>query len=199
MKEYENDLYLKNIKYIAGTDEVGRGPLAGPVVAAAVIFDKDYENKLINDSKKLSSTKRNELYKIIKNDALSYSIISIDVETIDKLNIKEASKLAMKKSIESLDIKPEHVLVDYENIDIEIPQTSIVKGDEKSISIAAASILAKVSRDKYMIELSKKYNKYQFEKNMGYGTKYHRESIIKNGWTPEHRKSFNPVKSLLKK
>ena len=194
MYEYEDKL---NLELIAGTDEVGRGPLAGPVVAAAVILPKGYRNDLINDSKKLKAKTREELYKQIIEDAISYSITFIDVETIDKLNIKNASKKAMIDSINSLKVKPDHVLIDYEDLGIE-NSTSITKGDEKSISIAAASILAKVARDKYMEELDKKYPGYGFATNFGYGSAKHRKFIEQNGWTIEHRKTFNPVKTLIK-
>lgn len=181
MKSFENELYAQGVKYVAGTDEVGRGPLAGPVVTAAVIFAPDYENHLINDSKKLSKKQREQLFDVIRKDALAYSITYIDVETIDRINVKAASRLGMKKSIESLSIKPDHVLIDYERLDIDIPQTSIVKGDEKSISIAAASILAKVERDRYMEKLDQEFPIYGFASNAGYGSKKHRDAIEVRG------------------
>ena len=194
MYEYEKRL---NLEFVAGTDEVGRGSLAGPVVAASVILPKGYKNNLINDSKKVKSHVRENLYKQIIQDAISYSIAFIDVETIDKLNIKNASKKAMIDSINSLKVKPDHVLIDYEDLGID-DSTSITKGDEKSISIAAASILAKVARDKYMEKLDGKYPGYGFASNFGYGSAKHRKFIEENGWTVEHRKTFNPVKTLIK-
>lgn len=181
MKQFENELYASGKKYVAGTDEVGRGPLAGPVVTAAVIFDASYENPLINDSKKLTKKQREELFEVIKKDALSYSIIYIDVETIDSINVKAASRLGMKKAVEALDIKPDHVLIDYEKLEIDFPQTSITKGDEKSISIAAASILAKVERDRYMEKLDKEFPIYGFASNAGYGSQKHRDAIEAHG------------------
>lgn len=199
MKTYENELYAQGKKYIAGTDEVGRGPLAGPVVTAAVIFPASYENPLINDSKKLSKKQREELFEVIKREAIAFSIIYIDVKTIDEINVKAASRLGMKKAVEDLKVKPDHVLIDYEKLDIDIDQTSIVKGDEKSLSIAAASILAKVERDRHMEALDLDFPIYGWKDNAGYGSQKHRDAIVQHGWTKHHRKSFNPVKSLIAK
>lgn len=195
--EYESKYYEKGLTLIAGSDEAGRGPLAGPLVVAACILPKGYQHELINDSKKLTDKKRRMLYEIIKKDALAYHIEVIDIETIDKINIYQASKLGMKICLEKLSIKPEAALLDAMNLDMDYPVESIIKGDEKSLSIAAASILAKVYRDDLMIEYSKEYPQYQFDKNKGYGTKVHLEALDKYGITPLHRKTYEPVKSML--
>lgn len=195
--EYESKYYDKGLTLIAGSDEAGRGPLAGPLVVAACILPKGYQHELINDSKKLTDKKRRMLYETIKKDALAYHIEVIDIETIDKINIYQASKLGMKICLEKLSIKPEAALLDAMNLDMDYPVESIIKGDEKSLSIAAASILAKVYRDDLMIEYSKEYPQYQFDKNKGYGTKVHLEALDKYGITPIHRKTYEPVKSML--
>ncbi len=196
MKEmlfYENDLYNSGINYIAGIDEVGRGPLVGPVVAAAVILPKKFYDERINDSKKLSEKMRNELYEIICADAVSVGIGVVSNERIDKINIYEATKEAMREAVSNLGVKPEYLLIDAMKLDIDIPSLSIIKGDSKSQSIAAASIVAKVTRDKMMYELDKIYPMYDFANNKGYGTKKHIEAIQKYGIISEHRKSFKPV------
>ena len=195
--EYESKYYDKGLTLIAGSDEAGRGPLAGPLVVAACILPKGYQHELINDSKKLTDKKRRMLYETIKKEALAYHIEVIDIETIDKINIYQASKLGMKICLEKLSIKPEAALLDAMNLDMDYPVESIIKGDEKSLSIAAASILAKVYRDDLMIEYSKEYPQYQFDKNKGYGTKVHLEALDKYGITPLHRKTYEPVKSML--
>ena len=195
--EYESKYYEKGLTLFAGSDEAGRGPLAGPLVVAACILPKGYQHELINDSKKLTDKKRRMLYETIKKDALAYHIEVIDIETIDKINIYQASKLGMKICLEKLSIKPEAALLDAMNLDMDYPVESIIKGDEKSLSIAAASILAKVYRDDLMIEYSKEYPQYQFDKNKGYGTKVHLEALDKYGITPLHRKTYEPVKSML--
>ena len=195
--EYESKYYEKGLSLIAGSDEAGRGPLAGPLVVAACILPKGYQHELINDSKKLTDKKRRMLYETIKKDALAYHIEVIDIETIDKINIYQASILGMKICLEKLCIKPEAALLDAMNLDMDYPVESIIKGDEKSLSIAAASILAKVYRDDLMIEYSKEYPQYQFDKNKGYGTKVHLEALDKYGITPLHRKTYEPVKSML--
>ena len=199
MKEYENELYKKGIKYIAGVDEVGRGPLVGPVVTAAVILKEDYYDERINDSKKLTEKKREMLYDIIMENAVSVGIGISSEEVIDEINILEATKKAMKEAINNLSVKPEHVLIDAVKLDIDIPSTSIIKGDAKSQSIAAASIIAKVTRDRMMIELDKKHPEYDFIHNKGYGTKKHIEALYKYGALKEHRKTFEPVASIIKK
>ena len=193
MLDYEKDLYGKGINFIAGIDEVGRGPLVGPVVAAAVILPEGFYNKDINDSKKLSEKKRNELYEVIKNNAISIGIGIVSNKRIDEINIYEATKEAMKLAIDNLSVKPEYLLIDAMKLDVDIPSISIIKGDAKSESIAAASIIAKVTRDMMMYELDKKYPIYDFANNKGYGTKKHIEAIEKYGIISEHRKSFKPV------
>ena len=192
MKEYENELYNKGIELIAGVDEVGRGPLVGPVVCACVILPKDYYNEQINDSKKISEKKREKLYDTIIQNAISVGIGMSSEKVIDEINILEATKLAMKEAINNSKTKPEHVLIDAVKLDIDIPSTSIIKGDAKSQSIAAASIIAKVTRDRMMDELDKKHPEYLFKKNKGYGTKAHIEAIRKYGIIDEHRKTFAP-------
>ena len=193
MLNYENDLFNSGINYIAGIDEVGRGPLVGPVVAAAVILPKGFFDERINDSKKLSEKKRNELYQIISDEAISIGIGVISNERIDEINIYEATKEAMKEAVNNLNVLPDYLLIDAMKLDIDIPSLSIIKGDSKSQSIAAASIVAKVVRDNMMYELDKKYPMYGFANNKGYGTKKHMEAIQKYGIISEHRKSFKPV------
>ena len=178
MYKYEQELNNKNITLIAGIDEAGRGPLVGPVVAAAVILPFNYKNNEINDSKKLSEKKREELFDIINKDALSIGISIINNKIIDEINILNATKLAMKEAINNLNIKPEHILIDAVKLDIDIPSQSIIKGDAKSISIAAASIIAKVTRDRIMINLDKQFPEYGFKKHKGYPTKKHLENMV---------------------
>ena len=195
--EFEKKYYDLGLEYIAGSDEAGRGPLAGPLVVAACILPKGYENELINDSKKLTDKKRRALYEVIKKDALAYHIEVIDIEIIDKINIYQASKLGMKICLEKLKIKPQAALLDAMKLEMDYPVESIIKGDARSISIAAASILAKVYRDDLMIEYDKEYPGYDFKKNMGYGTKKHLEALDTLGITPIHRKTYEPVKTML--
>lgn len=189
----ERALLAKGVKYVAGVDEVGRGPLAGPVVCAAVIMPLD-EGLLVegvDDSKKLSAKKREALSEKIQSTALAYAIVEIDEKTIDEINILEATKLGMKKAIEGLKITPDTVLTDGNmKIDISLPQTSVVHGDALSYSIGAASIVAKVYRDKLMDEYAEKYPQYAFEKNKGYGTAAHIAGIKEYGLCPIHRKTF---------
>ena len=199
MKEFENELYNNEINFIAGIDEVGRGPLVGPVVTAAVILPKDFYDERINDSKKLTEKKRELLYDVIMENALSVGIGISSPEVIDEINILNATKKAMIEAINNLSIKPEHLLIDPVKLDIDIPQTSIIKGDAKSQSIASASIIAKVTRDRMMVELDKKYPMYDFKHNKGYGTKKHIEALYKYGPLKEHRKSFAPVSELTNK
>lgn len=196
MKEFENELYNNGINFIAGIDEVGRGPLVGPVVTAAVILPKDFYDERINDSKKLTEKKRELLYDVIMENALSVGIGISSPEVIDEINILNATKKAMVEAVNNLSIKPEHLLIDAVKLDIDIPQTSIIKGDAKSQSIASASIIAKVTRDRMMLELDKKYPMYDFKHNKGYGTKKHIEALYKYGPLKEHRKSFAPVSEL---
>ena len=198
MKEYENELYEKGINLVAGVDEVGRGPLIGSVVCACVILPKDYYNEDINDSKKITEKKREKLYDIIMENALGVGIGMSSEKVIDEINILQATKRAMKEAINNCTVKPEHVLIDAVKLDIDIPSTSIIKGDAKSQSIAAASIVAKVTRDRMMIELGKKYPEYELDKNKGYGTKKHIEAIYKYGLLAEHRKTFTPCNKITK-
>lgn len=199
MKEFETELYNNGINFIAGIDEVGRGPLVGPVVTAAVILPKDFYDERINDSKKLTEKKRELLYDVIMENALSVGIGMSSPEVIDEINILNATKKAMIEAVKNLSIKPEHLLIDAVKLDIDIPQTSIIKGDAKSESIAAASIIAKVTRDRMMVELDKKYPMYDFKHNKGYGTKKHIEALYEYGPIKEHRKSFAPVSELTSK
>ncbi len=198
MKDFENELYKKGINLIAGVDEVGRGPLVGPVVTAAVILPPDFYDERINDSKKLTEKKRELLYSVIYENAISIGIGMSSNEIIDEINILEATKKAMKEAINNLSIKPEHILIDAVKLDIDIPSTSIIKGDAKSQSIAAASIVAKVTRDRMMIELDKKHPEYDFKNNKGYGTKKHIDAIYKYGVLKEHRKTFAPISEIIK-
>ncbi len=189
---YENDAKLKGYKIVCGVDEAGRGPLAGPVCAAAVILPDNCEIEGLNDSKKLSEKKREALFDIIINKALSYSICYGTVEEIEKYNILNATFLAMNRSIESLSVKPDYCLIDGNRVpkEIKFPCETVVKGDLKSASIAAASILAKVTRDRLMVEYDKKYPNYGFSKHKGYGTKEHYFAIKNNGVCEIHRLSF---------
>ncbi len=195
---FERELYDKGIKLIAGVDEVGRGPLFGPVVAAAVILKKDYNLKGLTDSKKLTEKKRNEFYEILKKDAVAIGIGIIDEKKIDEVNIYEATKLAMKEAINNLKVKPEHILIDAMPLELDIPTTSIIKGDSKSESIAAASVIAKVTRDSMMYEMDKKYPLYGFGSHKGYPTKKHIEALKEYGVIKGYRRTFTPVKDLIK-
>lgn len=195
---YEGELHSKGIHLVAGIDEVGRGPLAGPVVCASVILPEDLDIFIgINDSKSLNHQKRVKFAELIKEKAVAFSIVEIDNKSIDKDNILESTKKGMIKSVKELAIKPQHLLIDALNIDIDMGQTSIVKGDQLSISIAAASILAKVHRDELMIRYHDIYPEFDFMNNMGYGTKAHLEGLRKYGYTPIHRQSFAPVQNAL--
>lgn len=194
MKRYEYTAYEQGNTYIAGVDEVGRGPLAGPVVAAAVILPRDFQLLGINDSKKLSEEQREQFSKYIKQEAISYHTSFIDNSIIDKINIYEASKQAMKEAIHNLDPYPDHALIDAVPLEgLNCTYEAIIKGDATSIHIAAASILAKVARDDWMKQLHETYPAYGFSSNMGYGTKQHLQALEKYGTTPYHRYSFSPV------
>lgn len=195
--EYERKLKEKGIKLIAGVDEVGRGPLVGPVVAACVILPDEFNLEGLTDSKKLSEKKRDFYFEEIKKQAVSYGIGIIDEKKIDEVNIYEATKLAMKEAINNCHIKPEHVLIDAMPLELGIPTTSIIKGDLKSITISAASVIAKVTRDRMLMELDEKYPMYEFKKNKGYPTKKHLEAIKEYGIIDEHRRSYGPVKEYL--
>lgn len=192
--KYESELYSKGIKYIAGVDEVGRGPLVGPVVTACVILPRDFVLEGLTDSKKLTEKKRNLFYDYIMDHAISVGIGIKSEKIIDEVNIYEATKLAMYEAIEKSTVRPEHVLIDAMKLDkLDIPSTSIIKGDAKSISIAAASVIAKVTRDRMLDELDLKYPMYGFKNNKGYPTKKHIEAIEQFGIIEEHRRTFGPV------
>jgi len=196
---YERELIQNGIKLIAGIDEVGRGPLVGPVVAACVILPLNYKLDGLTDSKKLSEKKREKFYDILNQEALAIGIGMVYQTEIDEINIYEATKVAMKKAVANLKIKPEHLLIDAMKLETDIPQTSIIKGDMKSLSIAAASVIAKVTRDRMMMELDLKYPMYDFKNNKGYPTKKHLAAIQEYGIIEEHRKSYGPVKEYLEK
>ena len=198
MKEFETELYNKGINFIAGIDEVGRGPLVGPVVTAAVILPKDFYDERINDSKKLTEKKRELLYDVIMENAISVGIGISSEDVIDEINILNATKRAMLEAVNNLSVKPEHLLIDAVKLNTDIPQTSIIKGDAKSESIAAASIIAKLTRDRMMVELDKIHPEYDFKHNKGYGTKKHIEAIRKYGIIKEHRKTFAPCDEYVK-
>lgn len=196
--KYEKELYSEGVELIAGVDEVGRGPLIGPVVAAAVILPKNYKLDGLTDSKKLTEKKRDMFYEIIKRDAIAIGIGIKDENIIDEVNIYEATKLAMKEAIDKLNVKPEHILIDAMPLELDIPTTSIIKGDMKSESIAAASVIAKVTRDSMMYELDKKYPEYGFGSHKGYPTKKHVEAIEKYGLIEGYRKTYAPIKDMVK-
>ncbi len=196
MWEIERELAKKGYRYIAGVDEAGRGPLAGPVYAAAVILPEDARLDGINDSKKLSEKNREELFEKITEIAISYAICAVDEKVIDEINILNATHKAMNGAVSMLCQKPDYVIIDGNSIKgMEIAHQTVVKGDSKSISIAAASILAKVARDRYITEMAEKYPFYGFEKHKGYGTKAHTDAILEHGVCPIHRKTF--LKKLL--
>ena len=196
MLAYEKECYARGIKLIAGVDEVGRGPLAGPVVAAAVILPKACKIPGLNDSKKIPKFKHKEIYEAVLQEAIAIGIGVKDNHVIDQVNIYEATKLAMMEAIGRLDPQPQHLLIDAMKLDLPISQTSIIKGDANSLSIAAASIVAKVTRDQMMEEFDKEYPGYDFAQNAGYGTANHLAGLDQLGVTPIHRRSFEPVKSI---
>ena len=189
--ELENEIYAEGFSLICGVDEAGRGPLAGPVYAAAVILPRDAVIEGLNDSKKLTEKQREALFDVITERALTYGIASASVEEIEKLNILNATFLAMNRAIDKLDPIPELALIDgNRSTGIAMPSRCVVKGDSRCADIAAASILAKVSRDRYMLTLAEKYPQYHFEQHKGYGTKLHYEALREYGPSPEHRPSF---------
>lgn len=198
MLKYEHELNEQGVKLIAGVDEVGRGPLCGPVVTCACILPVDYHLDGLNDSKKVSEKKREKLYEILIKDAISYSIGISSPKRIDEINILEATKEAMIKAISNLSVRPEHVLIDAVKLDLEIPNTSIIKGDANSASIAAASIIAKVTRDRMMYELDKKYPEYGYASHKGYPTKKHIEAVKRYGVKDFYRFTFTPINELVK-
>ena len=198
MYEYERQANAEGYDLIAGVDEAGRGPLAGPVAVAAVILPRELYLPFLNDSKKLSEKRRETLYDMIREQAVAYSVVLVDREIIDKDNIYEATKNGMYDAILKLSQKPDKVLIDAMPLDkLPIPSISIVKGDAKSASIAAASVLAKVTRDRFMREMDKVYPEYGFKNHKGYGTKAHIEAIKKYGPCPLHRETFEPIKSMI--
>lgn len=196
--QYENEVKNKGFRYVCGVDEAGRGPLAGPVCAAAVILHDNQIIEGVNDSKKLSEKKREELFDVIKEQALAYSIAFATVEEIEEMNILNATMLAMKRAVEGLEVKADYALIDGNRLpSLNIPCEYVIKGDAKSMSIAAASILAKVSRDRLCYEYAQKYPQYGFDKHKGYGTKVHKEALLEYGPCEIHRMSF--LKKILKK
>lgn len=199
--KYENELYAKKVKYIGGVDEVGRGPLIGPVVACCCVLPKDFVLEGLTDSKKLSEKKRDLFYNYIINHCIAYGIGIVTPEEIDEINIYQASKKAMLLAIAEVrkKINLEHVLIDAMPLELDIKTTSIIKGDSKSISIAAASVLAKVTRDRMMYQLDEKYPLYGFKNHKGYPTKKHLEAIKKYGLIEGYRKSYGPVKEIIEK
>ena len=196
MLAYEKECYARGMELIAGVDEVGRGPLAGPVVAAAVILPKGCKISGLNDSKKIPKSKHKEIYEAVLQNAIAIGIGVKDNHVIDQVNIYEATKLAMMEAIGQLEPQPQHLLIDAMRLDLPISQTSIIKGDANSLSIAAASIVAKVTRDQMMEEFDKEYPGYDFAQNAGYGTSNHLAGLEQLGVTPIHRRSFEPVKSM---
>ena len=195
----ERELHKSGYKFIGGVDEVGRGPLVGPVVTACVILPEKFNLEGLTDSKKLTEKKRDYFFEEIKRQAISYGIGIVDEKRIDEINIYEATKEAMIQAINNCSIKPDYVLTDAMKLDLDIPVRPIIKGDLRSITISAASVLAKVTRDRMMYELDKKYPMYDFKNNVGYPTKKHLEAIEKYGIINEHRKSYGPVKEYIEK
>jgi ribonuclease HII len=196
---YERELREKGITFIAGVDEVGRGPLVGPVVAACVVLPLEFNLDGLTDSKKLSEKKRDFFFEEIKRQALGIGVGIIDEKKIDEVNIYEATKIAMKTAIDDClkNCKIEHILIDAMPLELDIPTTSIIKGDLKSITISAASVIAKVTRDRMLDELDEKFPMYDFKKNKGYPTKKHLAAIEEYGILPEHRRSYGPVKNYI--
>lgn len=198
--KYEKERYLEGYRFICGTDEAGRGPLVGPVVAGAVILPMNYELPGLTDSKQLSEKKREEYFPIIKKDAIAYGIGIVDAKTIDEVNIYEASRMAMKEAIKNMQVKPDYILTDAMPMPGEtIPVLPIIHGDALSITIAAASVLAKVTRDHIMVEMDKEHPEYEFAKHKGYPTKRHLELLKKYGPTKDYRFTYRPVRDLIEK
>jgi ribonuclease HII len=194
---FEDQLIKKGLNIIAGLDEVGRGSLAGPIVTAAVILNRNLDIPLLYDSKQLSKGAREQLFAEIINNSIDYAINVIEPDIIDKINVLQASRLSMKKGLQTLKIKPDALLIDALNIDSDIKQVNIIHGDQLSNSIAAASIIAKVTRDEIMKKYAVIYPEYDFDKNVGYGTKKHLNALKTYGITPIHRKSFKPVLNVI--
>lgn len=197
MQTYEMNLVSKGYQHIAGIDEVGRGPLAGPVVAASVILPNDCYIPRLNDSKKLSEKVREELYDVIMMKAISVGVGIVSATEIDELNILQATIKAMTRAIFDMEVKPDFILIDALELDIPVAQKGIESGDSKSVSIAAGSVIAKVTRDRMMKELAIRYPQYGFDQHMGYGTKQHIDALEKYGPCPEHRRTFAPVRDML--
>ena len=196
MSEFERELRKQGFSILAGIDEVGRGPLAGPVVTSAVILPETFYLPGLNDSKKISESKREQFYEAIYKEAISIGVGIVHSEEIDEINIYQATKKAMMAAVNNLSELPDHLLIDAMELDMPIPQLSLIKGDARSITISAASIVAKVTRDRMMMEYGVKYPEYGFERHMGYGTSQHLEALEKHGLTPWHRRSFAPVKEI---
>ena len=197
--KYEKELYKKGYKLIAGTDEVGRGTLVGPVVASAVILPKNYKLEGLTDSKKLSEKKRNKYYDILMNDAISIGIGIVGPDIIDEINILEASRLAMNKALDDLKVKPDYILTDAMKLDRDVEVLPIIHGDALSLSIAAASVIAKVTRDRMMDEYGLLHPEYEFSSHKGYPTKKHIELVKKYGILNEYRKTFKPISEMIEK
>lgn len=197
MSTYERELRHEGIQLIAGVDEAGRGPLAGPVVAGAVILQADFVLPGLNDSKQLAKTVREQYYDEITAKAEAVGVGIVDVGEIDRLNIYQAAKKAMAKAVEGLQILPEHILADAMALPLPIPQTSLVKGDRRSVSIAAGSVVAKVTRDRLMRKLDGKYPQYGFSRHFGYATAEHLQNLKRHGICDQHRRSFAPVRDLV--
>lgn len=195
--QYEHKLWQQGVTAVAGIDEAGRGPLAGPVVAAAVILKPHAQLKGVDDSKKLSEKQRHKALLEIKEHALSIGIGIMSVEEIDHINIYRASREAMISAIRQLKVTPQYLLIDAMPIELDIPSESIIKGDQKSVSIAAASIVAKTTRDAYMIEMDKVFPEFGFKKHKGYPTKEHLAALETYGYTPIHRKTYKPIKTMI--
>ncbi|MFE0503534.1 ribonuclease HII [Peribacillus butanolivorans] len=196
MTEFERELRKQGFSVLAGIDEVGRGPLAGPVVTSAVILPESFYLPGLNDSKKIPESKRELFYETILKEAVSIGVGIVHSEEIDEINIYQATKKAMIAAVNNLSELPDHLLIDAMELEVPIPQLSLIKGDARSISISAASIIAKVTRDRMMKGYGEAYPEYGFEKHMGYGTKQHLEALDNHGLTPWHRRSFAPVKEI---
>ncbi len=196
--KYENELYSKGYNFIAGVDEAGRGPLFGPVVASAVILPKNYYLEGLNDSKQLSEKKREAFFEIIMRDALAVGIGIVSAKEIDEINILEAARKAMNIALNNLKIKPDYILTDAMKLDRDCEVLPIIHGDALSESIAAASVIAKVTRDHLMMDYAKVYPEYEFDKHKGYPTKKHLELVKKYGILNEYRMTFKPIKDILK-
>ncbi len=199
LRSIEKRLWSEGYELIAGVDEAGRGPLVGPVVAGAVILPKDYDLEGLNDSKQLSEKKRNQYYDMIKKEAIAIGIGIVDAKTIDEINIYEASRLAMKLALENLEVSPDYILTDAMPIELDTPLEAIIHGDALSISIAAGSVIAKVTRDRLMEEFDKIHPEYEFKNHKGYPTKRHLELLSKYGPLENYRFTYKPVRALMDK